>query len=325
MLSEQALSKLILFHQGALGDWVVTFPVLKQLSDRFTRIDAICPESHGELAVKLALINAYIPVESTAVTTLFTRQADPSLLKTILDHDAILLFSTARELRRTIGEANHPHILSLAPKPPVDKRQHVTAYLARALHQNGWIETAAFKNGLPINPGSRFPRPFLDQRKGPHAVLLHPGSGSRLKNCPFDIFLEIAALLKAQGHTVVFLLGPAEIDRTHWHENLKTHNLPFLLSHRLPDLLDYLKNATAYIGNDSGPTHLAAYLGLPTVALFGASDVQRWRPLGPKVQVLEPATGCPPCFETESDHCSTRTCFDHVSAAGVVAALETIL
>ena len=70
---------------------------------------------------------------------------------------------------------------------------------------------------------------------------------------------------------------------------------------------------------------LAAYLGLPTVALFGASDARRWRPLGPLVKVLEPAEACPPCFETDSRDCSARTCFDHVSAPGVVAALETML
>lgn len=325
MPSERASKKMILFHQGALGDWIVTFPVLKRLGEHFSRIEAICPASHGELAVNLGLINAFIPVESSVATTLFTRQADPGLLKTILDHDAILLLSASLDLRNTIAETGHPRILSLAPTPPVHKRQHVTAYLAAALHRKGWIKTPALKGDFWCQPGSRSPGTCLDQQQKSPAVLLHPGSGSRLKNCPFDVFLETAAMLEAHGHGVAFLLGPAEMGRPLLSDRLADRNLPYVMSHRLSDLLDRLKGAKAYVGNDSGPTHLAAYLGLPTVALFGASDAQRWRPLGLSVKVLEPATVCPPCFETKSDHCSDRTCFDHVSATAVVAALEALL
>jgi ADP-heptose:LPS heptosyltransferase len=325
MPSDRNSKKMILFHQGALGDWIVTFPVIKRLGAHFSRIDAICPASHGELAVNLGLINAVIPVESSAVTSLFTRQADPGLLKTILDHDAILLLSASVDLRTTIGETGHPRILSLAPTPPVHERRHVTAYLAAALHRKGWIKTPAINGDLWCQPGSRSSGTSLDQQKKPPAVLLHPGSGSQLKNGPFDLFLETAAMLEAQGHGVAFLLGPAEMGRPFMSESLAARNLPYVISRRLSDLLDRLKCAKAYIGNDSGPTHLAAYLGVPTVALFGASDARRWRPLGLTVKVLEPATVCPPCFETKSDHCSDRTCFDHVSATAVVAALEALL
>ena len=51
-------------------------------------------------------------------------------------------------------------------------------------------------------------------------------------------------------------------------------------------LLDCLTGASAFVGNDSGPGHLAAFLGLPTVSLFGPTDPARWKPLGPRVTVL---------------------------------------
>jgi ADP-heptose:LPS heptosyltransferase len=41
-----------------------------------------------------------------------------------------------------------------------------------------------------------------------------------------------------------------------------------------------------YVGNDSGTTHLAAAIGLPTVAIFGTTDPQIWRPLGEHVTVV---------------------------------------
>jgi ADP-heptose:LPS heptosyltransferase len=54
----------------------------------------------------------------------------------------------------------------------------------------------------------------------------------------------------------------------------------------LLDLLDELASASAFVGNDSGPGHLAGIIGVPTVSIFGASDPVRWRPLGPKVNVI---------------------------------------
>ena len=56
----------------------------------------------------------------------------------------------------------------------------------------------------------------------------------------------------------------------------------------LLDLLAQISRGTAFIGNDSGPGHLAGIVGLPTLSLLGeASKVERWRPLGPRVTTLK--------------------------------------
>ena len=55
-------------------------------------------------------------------------------------------------------------------------------------------------------------------------------------------------------------------------------------------LASLLRRCAAYLGNDSGVTHLAALAGVPTVALFGPSDPARWSPLGPRVTVLRSPT-----------------------------------
>jgi len=59
--------------------------------------------------------------------------------------------------------------------------------------------------------------------------------------------------------------------------------------HRPKDLLGLLESyrgAGVFLGNDSGPGHLAGTLGLPTLVLFGPTDPARWRPLGPRVRVI---------------------------------------
>ena len=73
-----------------------------------------------------------------------------------------------------------------------------------------------------------------------------------------------------------------------------------------------LAGARLYLGNDSGVTHLAAAMGIPTVALFGPSDDRQWRPLGPAVRILRAA----PPHERE---------LNALAPAAVLSAVETYL
>jgi heptosyltransferase III len=54
-------------------------------------------------------------------------------------------------------------------------------------------------------------------------------------------------------------------------------------------LAEKLSRARLFLGNDSGVTHLAAALGIPTLALFGPSNDTQWRPVGPAVTLLRPS------------------------------------
>ncbi len=54
----------------------------------------------------------------------------------------------------------------------------------------------------------------------------------------------------------------------------------------LIELLDECVGAARFVGNDSGPGHLAGIVGIPTLSLFGPTDPARWRPLGPAVTIL---------------------------------------
>jgi ADP-heptose:LPS heptosyltransferase len=52
------------------------------------------------------------------------------------------------------------------------------------------------------------------------------------------------------------------------------------------ELLDEISTAGVFVGNDSGPGHLAAIAGVPTVSIFTTTNPLRWKPLGPKVLAL---------------------------------------
>jgi heptosyltransferase-3 len=90
---------------------------------------------------------------------------------------------------------------------------------------------------------------------------------------------------------VLFLLGPAEIERLRPSEKVQIHAAALCTAHlALCQVVGILSSADVFLGNDSGVTHLAAGMGVRTVALFGPTDPAVYRPLGRSVAVLHDPT-----------------------------------
>lgn len=103
--------------------------------------------------------------------------------------------------------------------------------------------------------------------KPPFAVLI-PGSSSRNSNRRWPRYAELAQRLHERGYTLVTVPGPDEIE-----EVMGLPATPLLNAEgRYLDLLELagvLNRAALVVGNDTGPTHIAAFLGVPGVAIFG--------------------------------------------------------
>jgi len=171
-------------------------------------------------------------------------------------------------------------------KPFPSQREHITDYYLRSLG----LENFPFSKILPIKP-----------LKGwEDRVILHPGSGSPKKNAPLGFFKRLYRRLEEEGLKPLVVLGEAEL---HLTEKLRDFDL-----YRVEDLLTFarlLKSAKSFVGNDSGFSHLAGYLGVKTVTLFGPTDPLVWKPLGEKVKVLYKELKCSPCFP---EVCKPKPC-----------------
>jgi ADP-heptose:LPS heptosyltransferase len=114
----------------------------------------------------------------------------------------------------------------------------------------------------------------------PYAVI-HPIASSPNKTWPADRFLTVAAQLEMDP---VFIGGPT--DDLSAFEAYRT-----LAGAPLAEIKDLLANATLFLGNDSGPAHMAAAFGLPVVVIFGASNVEVWRPWKTPSEALSSSDG----------------------------------
>jgi hypothetical protein len=114
-------------------------------------------------------------------------------------------------------------------------------------------------------------------------LVMHPGSGGREKRVSDRIFTEVALTWRERGGPVDVLLGPAERDeREPW-----SRCGAVVLPHGVAALAGILTGAGAYLGHDSGPSHVAAALGVPTTVLFAASTPESFGPRGPDVRWVD--------------------------------------
>ena len=162
---------------------------------------------------------------------------------------------------------------------PIPRAQEILG-VERVVHTAEHLASAMFFLGARR---MEIPRARLsaDRRtEAPYAVI-HPIASSRDKTWPAERFLTIAAHL---GIEPVFIAGPGE-DLSAFQPYRTVIGAP------LSEIKNLLANASLFIGNDSGPAHMAAAFGLPVVVLFGPSNVDVWRPWKTSSETLVGADG----------------------------------
>ncbi|MCP4694318.1 MAG: glycosyltransferase family 9 protein, partial [Desulfobacterales bacterium] len=117
---------LLIVHQGALGDFVVAFPILRRLREKFRRIHALCKGGHGALAKMLNLVDGSHPLEAARFASLYTDHVDPGVKEMLADYGAILLFTWSRGLERTVVKTVGRGVAHrVSPRPGPWERMHV--------------------------------------------------------------------------------------------------------------------------------------------------------------------------------------------------------
>lgn len=133
---------------------------------------------------------------------------------------------------------------------------------------------------------------------------LNPGAGWSSKKWPVPHFVEVGKRLFAEyGYHPLILWGPGEEDlRDGIAEQLCADSVPFVIAPKtsVRELAVLISVSAFFVGGDTGPTHMAGMLGVPTVSIFGASDGHRNRPwpISSSTLVQLEELDCVPCWKT---------------------------
>ncbi|TWT41859.1 Lipopolysaccharide core heptosyltransferase RfaQ [Phycisphaerae bacterium RAS1] len=225
-----------------------------------------------------------------------TRPPPPRLAELVAGRNVLSALSGPDSpVHARLASLSPASLFSFDPPPRRDWNGHITDQWRNDLERQGLLigKCAYRRTQLLIHPSARLQQngalvlaatcqselaATIDTTP---VILIHPGSGGVTKCWPLENFIAVGRALRAAGRTPVFVLGPAEMER--WpaatHDALSSEFAT--LVEPAPNVLAaVLSAAAALLGNDSGPSHLAALLGTRTLTLFGPTAAEKWRPLG---------------------------------------------
>ncbi|WP_447973287.1 putative lipopolysaccharide heptosyltransferase III [Nitrospira sp. Kam-Ns4a] len=157
-------------------------------------------------------------------------------------------------------------------------------------------------------------------------VLFQPGARYWFKAWPVERFAELADRLAERCGCRVLIGGSAADRPTAEAIRARARSAPAVLAGRttLLELVAVLKRCALFVGNDNGPMHMAAALGIPVVALFGPSDPAVWGPRGNRAEVLYKGLDCRRCFHPSCVR-GEESCMKLISVDEVFAAATKLL
>ena len=287
------IKEILIIRIGAIGDIILFLPVLQAIRKRFpdASIEMMGQKDRLSLLEESNYIDKIVSIEDKDLFSLFVKDAHPKdgLLQYLNRFDLIFSFIKEEVFSNNIKKFCKGGVISIPPFPPDERKGHVIDYLLDSLKKYG-IESDNKTPELYIGEDTKKMAEDFLKTQGINPIqdtifAIHPGSGSKNKNWPLKRFSEVATWMREKYNAkILLILGPAEegiFDAMKDMSPVLAKNLPLKLLSGLIALCRF------YIGNDSGVTHIAAALGIPTIALFGPTDPDIWGTKGKKVVILK--------------------------------------
>jgi ADP-heptose:LPS heptosyltransferase len=277
----------LVVHPGALGDTLLSGPALVHLRSLGFRTTLAIASRLVPLFASSRLVDDTCDLETLALHRLFVEPIAADALAPVEAFDAIASWLGAgdRAFRANLARLGRPVVVARA-QPAPGTGCHVSRHLVETLAPLGPLPAVLPSARLHASEAARASaRAWLGDRdiRPGEAVVLQPGAGSASKVWPG--FAALARRIRAAGLPLVALAGPADgpvvealLEAGALTEDRLVRDWP------LVKIAGLLSLAGGMVGNDSGPTHLAAAVGCPTVAVFGPTDPLVWGPLGPRVR-----------------------------------------
>lgn len=315
--------KILILFPGALGDFVCFLPALETLA-RGREVDLFARTEYADLVPPSIKTRSQ---ECYEISRLFVPGSER---EDRLKH----FFAPYSRIYSWMGSGQPDFVrhltllsedkLKVYPFRPSGSRIHMTDYFLSCLGEKGSSEAApriSIRSDALVWSHRFWQQSHLQEKR---VLVLSPGSGAREKNWPVEFYLEVAEWWERhfRGKSLV-VLGPAEEERgasgDRWRCAAALRDLD------LARLAALISRCDLYLGNDSGVTHMAAALGVETVALYGPTDPVQWAPRGQRVRVITRNIECSPCLYSVMKSCPHRRCLTALTPGHVIRELVKLL
>jgi heptosyltransferase-2 len=286
-VTDAPFQRALVVRGGALGDFLLTLPVLHALrsSAPASRLEVLAYPGIASLARTSGLVDQVRSIEYGPLAGFFTRGTtlDPELQKYFGSFDLVVsyLYDPDGIFAKNLRASGVKRLVEGPSR--VTGTSHAIDQLAAPLATLG-IPLAGRSTRLAVASAA----------EARTTLALHPGSGSPAKNWPTNCWRELAErLLEAQPDIRIAIVGgeadaPALQSMRSLTANARVsfwENLP------MDTLASRLAGSALYAGHDTGISHLAAAAGTPCLLLFGPTDPGIWAPPHDHVRVLRAPAG----------------------------------
>jgi len=331
------VQSILVIHQGALGDFILSLPALATLRERFPQARSIIIGYPRilELVEQRFYAERVLSIDQGRMASFFVRGGplDPSLSQLLGQFDLIVVFGRDEEgtLIENLKRVCDGHILQIQPFPSQGEGIHLIDHLLAQFSRYGFrisgLNPRLCLKGSDQDWGRDFWRSRgLTAEERSRVIILHPGSGSKRKVWPLDRFLRLAQILQDRlGLKILILFGPAEgseVERV--FDGLDPQTFIRVKGLSLLEIASVMEGCRLFIGSDSGISHMASALGIPTIAIFGPTDPRVWSPRGGKVWVVRKEISCSPCPRERFLQCVSSECLKGIEVEEVLEGVKRL-
>ncbi len=356
--SKDEVQRIIAIKVDHIGDFITSFPALRKLKAAFPRAElaVLCAPASAHLAyLEPAIDRVVVHSHFHARSQLGKVETGPdaiSALQRELSHQEFDLavdlrkHPDTRELLLLTNAGVKAGFDFLGQFPWIDialawtgdhervrKHQHITddlINLVDAIVHAGDESLPQLDRGPNWEPRQRvLLERHVDLFNRP-VVCIHVGGGNENKLWPARKFAGFIEVLLATENVNVALVGGADeavLARTVIESLGPSERVHLLLGELdLSDLPMFIDACALFVGNNSGPQHIAATLGVPTICVHsGVVDPREFGPLGRFVLAIHRKTVCAPCFRAREDCHRELACLTGVHVSLVVNAARRML
>jgi ADP-heptose:LPS heptosyltransferase len=300
---------LVAIRPGALGDALLTLPLLAWVRGHApgARIALVTRRDVHSLALRSGVADAVSSYDDPVWSTLFADEppARPGRAGELCAGARVAAWTGEDDgvVRRNLLALGASAAIVAPGKPGPAANRHMALQLADALAPLGYSAPVSLEEILSIAPALH---PSVESRtevmgwlrdRDIHRrrlVAIHPGSGGDAKRWPTVSFANVIERLAERKYTPILIEGPQ--DAVVAKDTLSACHLlqpvvPVARNLPIEVLAALLARCVAFLGSDSGVSHLAALAGCPTVAIFGPTNPELWRPIGRRVRALRAVSG----------------------------------
>jgi lipopolysaccharide heptosyltransferase II len=165
----------------------------------------------------------------------------------------------------------------------------------------------------------------VGDRTTPLAVI-HPAAAFNTKQWATENFAHVAEVLSSRGLEIVAITAPSETEIASRLQECTGVQIATFTDLSLPEVTALLARSQLFVGNDSGIAHMAAAAGIPSVVIFGSSNIAHWRPWAKApAEVVAEELDCQPCHGYFCEKFAEPECIKRVSVERVLGSIDRVL